>query len=180
MVERVLEVTLAELGAVGFEGLSVERVARRAGLNKTSVYRRWPTREALVAAALGGVAARLTPVVVEGASLKEELLTLAQGVARLLETPEGRALVRAGMAEQSAARVAALAATGLSAGAKTPGRALAARARRRGEWRGVDADLLVFTLVGAVLHRVMLERAPVKKAWLTKLVELLLYGAAER
>lgn len=177
----MLEATLAELGTVGFEGLSIERVARKAGLNKTSVYRRWPTREALVAAALEAVAARLAPPTLQGNSLREELLALARGVAGLLKAPSGRALVRAGLAEESATEVALLSARGLSAGARTPGRAMAARARRRGEWRtGVDADQLVFTLVGALIHRAMLERAPVSTRWLSKLVDLLLDGAANR
>jgi AcrR family transcriptional regulator len=36
----------------GVAGASIERVAKRAGVAKTSIYRRWPTREALLAQAI--------------------------------------------------------------------------------------------------------------------------------
>ena len=44
----VLGATLAELAEHGYAGLSVEHVAARAGVHKTTVYRRWADREALV------------------------------------------------------------------------------------------------------------------------------------
>jgi AcrR family transcriptional regulator len=36
----------------GVAGASIERIAKRAGVAKTSIYRRWPTREALLAQAI--------------------------------------------------------------------------------------------------------------------------------
>jgi AcrR family transcriptional regulator len=51
LVEQVLKVALDELGE-GFEAFSVEAVARRAKVNKTTLYRRWPTREELALDAL--------------------------------------------------------------------------------------------------------------------------------
>ena len=53
VVHAVLEATLDELGLVGYGALSVEQVATRAGVNKTTVYRRWPTKAALVERADG-------------------------------------------------------------------------------------------------------------------------------
>lgn len=50
--EQILEATLALLAEVGYEGLRVEQVARRARTAKTSVYRRWPDRDALTVAAV--------------------------------------------------------------------------------------------------------------------------------
>jgi len=44
----VLGATLAELAVHGYAGLSVENVAARAGVHKTTVYRRWADRESLV------------------------------------------------------------------------------------------------------------------------------------
>ena len=48
LVEKVLQVTLEEVGRVGFAALSVETVAALAGVNKTTIYRRWPTKFELV------------------------------------------------------------------------------------------------------------------------------------
>jgi AcrR family transcriptional regulator len=47
-----LDAVIEELAAASYERLSIPDVAERAGVNKTSVYRRWPTRSDLVRAAL--------------------------------------------------------------------------------------------------------------------------------
>ncbi|HTJ80977.1 MAG TPA: TetR/AcrR family transcriptional regulator [Polyangiaceae bacterium] len=47
-----MDATLVELGRTGYMGLRIERVASAARVHKTSLYRRWPTKEALVGAAL--------------------------------------------------------------------------------------------------------------------------------
>ncbi len=57
----VLAATLVELAASGYADLSVENVALRAGVHKTTVYRRWPDREALVADALTDTVAQGVP-----------------------------------------------------------------------------------------------------------------------
>jgi AcrR family transcriptional regulator len=46
--ETIVKAALNTLADVGFERLSIEEVARRAGTAKTSIYRRWPTKDALV------------------------------------------------------------------------------------------------------------------------------------
>jgi len=48
----ILEATFAQLVAVGYAGLSIEAVAAAAGVAKTTIYRRWPTKRDLVVAAL--------------------------------------------------------------------------------------------------------------------------------
>ena len=52
VVSTVLRTTLEVLGERGYAGLRIEDVAAQAGVNKTTVYRRWPTRADLVIAAL--------------------------------------------------------------------------------------------------------------------------------
>lgn len=54
-MDSILEHTLADLSRAGLDGLSIDRIARAAAVNKTTIYRRWPTRDALVAAALGRI-----------------------------------------------------------------------------------------------------------------------------
>ena len=48
----VLRATAEELGRVGFAALRIEDVALRSGVNKTTIYRRWPTKQELVRASL--------------------------------------------------------------------------------------------------------------------------------
>jgi AcrR family transcriptional regulator len=49
----VLDATVAVLNELGYGGLALEEVARRAGTTKPAIRRRWPTRQQLVLAALG-------------------------------------------------------------------------------------------------------------------------------
>jgi len=179
--EAVLTRTLEELASAGLEGLSVERIARRAEVNKTSVYRRWPTRGALVAAALEGVAGNVAAQLPDTGSLRGDLLGLLEQVAGLVGHATGRAVVRAAFSESSESEVAALAARRLKQQATGPVRVLVARARARGEWRaGVKGEQLIFTLVGAIIHRAMLEHGEISKRWLASLVDLVLLGVLPR
>ena len=52
LVAKVMDATIAELARVGYESISIEQVAVVAGVNKTTLYRRWATRRELVRAAL--------------------------------------------------------------------------------------------------------------------------------
>lgn len=75
----------------------IDDVARKAGVNKTTVYRRWPTKDALVQAAFerfGGV-----PPVVNMGSLRDDLRILTHFKLELLRTNPGKALMRGLLAE---------------------------------------------------------------------------------
>jgi AcrR family transcriptional regulator len=50
VVRRVLDAAIVELAHSGYAGFRMEEVASRAAVNKTTIYRRWPSRRALVTA----------------------------------------------------------------------------------------------------------------------------------
>jgi AcrR family transcriptional regulator len=50
VVQRVLGAALVELARSGYAGFRMEEVAARAAVNKTTIYRRWPSRAALITA----------------------------------------------------------------------------------------------------------------------------------
>ncbi len=52
---------LAELGEVGYARLSMEAVARRAGVGKSALYRRWPGNDAMAAAAIAELSVPAAP-----------------------------------------------------------------------------------------------------------------------
>jgi AcrR family transcriptional regulator len=55
-LERAIHAAvLQELAETGYAGLALDRVARRAGIGRASLYRRWTTKADLVADALAGV-----------------------------------------------------------------------------------------------------------------------------
>jgi AcrR family transcriptional regulator len=73
----VLAAAVEELAADGLAGLSMEGVARRARVHKTTVYRRWGSREALILEALREQARESVPVPDTG-DLREDLVHLAK------------------------------------------------------------------------------------------------------
>ncbi len=48
----IIDAVLAELEAVGYQGLTIETVAKRAGVGRPTIYRRWPDRDSLIVGAL--------------------------------------------------------------------------------------------------------------------------------
>ncbi|MEV6008878.1 TetR/AcrR family transcriptional regulator [Streptomyces sp. NPDC051976] len=53
--EELLQVTLDLAAEVGYAGLSIEAVGRRAGVGKHTIYRRWPSMSAMLLDALSRV-----------------------------------------------------------------------------------------------------------------------------
>jgi AcrR family transcriptional regulator len=53
--QAIIEATLDLFAEQGFEGVCVEAVASRAGVGKATIYRRWPSKEELLLAALGSL-----------------------------------------------------------------------------------------------------------------------------
>jgi AcrR family transcriptional regulator len=58
----ILESALDAFVENGFEGMSVEAVAERAGVGKTTIYRRWSSKQELVVAALDTLLEEMHPV----------------------------------------------------------------------------------------------------------------------
>jgi AcrR family transcriptional regulator len=146
------------------------------GVNKTSVYRRFGTREALIASALERIAYDVGSQLSDRGSLRKELELIARHVARLLGAPMGRSLARAAFSESADSALAALALREM----KKPRAAVIAmveRARGRGEWRtDVAPEVVLAALVGALLHRALLERAPLTPRFVRQVVDFVSAG----
>lgn len=53
--QAILDATLRMLGTQGVAGTTIEGVAAEAGVGKTTIYRRWPTKTALILAAISNI-----------------------------------------------------------------------------------------------------------------------------
>ncbi|MFI9644844.1 TetR/AcrR family transcriptional regulator [Streptomyces sp. NPDC052040] len=74
--------------------LSIPAIAQRAGVNHTSIYRRWGSRDALLADVVTTRLERDSPLTDTG-SLRGDLIAWAAGGVASIRTPEGRILIRA-------------------------------------------------------------------------------------
>ena len=82
----VLAAVTGELIEHGYAGASVERVAARAGIAKTTIYRRWGGLDGLLADLMAGYAAQQIPVPDQG-DLGSDLRALARAVVAALRDP---------------------------------------------------------------------------------------------
>ena len=158
----ILEAARQQLAALGWVGFSVEGVAARAGVAKTTVYRRFPSRSELAAAAVAELVAAacvpLDPALPPSTLLRASI----RAVADVYRLPAARAAYLALFAE--AQRDHELRAA-LDAQVLAPARALVVRGLEYGVMRGdVDprvaaeqADLLFDVLAGALQHRLLVR-----------------------
>ncbi|MDC0744598.1 TetR/AcrR family transcriptional regulator [Polyangium mundeleinium] len=176
VVRGVLAATLEELAEVGYEALRIEDVATRAGVNKTTVYRRWPTKQDLVRAAFRSITVdrAVTP---DTGSLRGDLIVIARHIATQASSPELLGLRRLLFAEDRDADLVAIAQSIHESMEALP-RPVIEAAEARGELApGIDATLIFRSLAATIHHRLGLERRPIDEGFLAGLVELLLVGA---
>ena len=176
VVRAVVEATLEELARVGYGALTFDDVAARACVNKTTVYRRWPTKPALVEAALTAFADAVPPPVETG-DVGPDLLAIARRTRDVMSSRHGRGLVRMLVGGGADPDLVALAVE-LRREFEAPARRILARACERGALRAdTDPSLLLGAIGGWILHVLFREREEVDDARLEQFVELLLGGA---
>ncbi|HET9015894.1 MAG TPA: TetR/AcrR family transcriptional regulator [Thermomicrobiaceae bacterium] len=176
----ILEAASALLVERGFQGMSVEEVAERAGVGKATIYRRWPSKAALVHSAVCGIPDDV--VLPDTGSFRGDVLAILAArharaeshawpmVARIVAEAIGNPDV------MSAYRDAVV----------RPRRALGAevirRAKARGEIRAdADEDVLLDALVGFVIYRVFVspDHAMPAPEVVDRFLDVLLQGVAE-
>lgn len=160
----MLDATLAELADHGFAGLTVEAVAQRADVHKTTVYRRWGGPEGLVADALDRAADQPWPIPDTG-SLAEDLRALTEllrtGFTAPESAPVATAFVAAGMQHPDAAAALRAFYTARHREAAT----IIDRAIDRGELEpGLDAVEIIRLALAPLFHRLFVTHEPVTTA----------------
>ncbi|MFI1386544.1 TetR/AcrR family transcriptional regulator [Embleya sp. NPDC020886] len=153
--------TLAELADKGFDGLTVEAVAARSGVHKTTVYRRWRNAAGLAADALDSAAEEPWPLPDTG-TVQGDLRAIAAMVVSGFEDPDrgptARALVAAAVYEPTTAE----ALHGFLLGRLGQAEQVVERAVTRGELPvGTDAGEVVRTAVGSLYYRLFITHEPV-------------------
>ena len=178
VTDAVLDATLGLIAERAYS-FSVEDVAIRSHVHKTTIYRRYDTKAALVGAALERLSANWTRVE-ESPDPLEDLVALAQSVARALSGPAGAHVMRAALAAASEdARVVTLARR-LLAGRFDVATQILGRAVVSGQLRaGTDPVLLWAAIVNPLQLRALLGH-PVNEVTARDLVVLALDGASSR
>ena len=178
--ERILDATLDVLDEDGYERLSMEAVACRAGVHRPAVYRRWPNKLELVVAALSST--RAEPVEPDTGDVRSDLVAIvADAVKSMHQNPRMRVGLRMLVGASTDDELAAV----VNERVVEPRRAIARRVVARGIEHGelgpeTDPDLTIDMLVGAALSRVMVRRRTITRAQIEQLVDIVLDGVAKR
>lgn len=174
--EEILDAAVALLTEQGFGSVTVDAVAQRAGVSKATIYRRWPTKEALLLGAAGCLSGG-PPEVPDTGSVREDLRfllvsfieVLAEGlpgeilpelVAESTRRPEIRTL----LAEFTTER-------------RQRWNVVLERAEARGELRpGLDREVVIDCLTGPLFTRLLITGRPLTPALAGQLVDAVLAG----
>jgi AcrR family transcriptional regulator len=171
----VFDTTLRELAQKGYERLSVEAIAASAGMNKTSLYRRWPTKAELVLAAIDASRERARPFR-ETHDLRADLVAFVWAKVKNLSTPASRALSHALMSIESDE---ALAASIRSRRYNLPV-SVVEHAIARGDIPAkTDAVFVSEMLLAPVLQRLLVTHEPVDRAFVERVVDQVLAGLGQ-
>ncbi|MFI6893340.1 TetR/AcrR family transcriptional regulator [Streptomyces sp. NPDC050256] len=181
--EAILEATRESLVELGWSKLTMGDVATRAGVAKTTLYRRWAGKNELVVDAVAVLFDELE--LPDLGSLSADVQAVVLQFAALLERPETRTALMAVVAEST--RDEALR-TRIRDSIVNRQKRLVLQGRQRAQERGelpveqdeataaLTADLIFDVIAGAVVHRALVSAEPVDEDWARRFTLLLLAG----
>ncbi|MFD1938058.1 MULTISPECIES: TetR/AcrR family transcriptional regulator [Nonomuraea] len=157
--KAIIEATLDLIGeGMGISELSIEAIASRAGVGKTTIYRRWSNKEDLVADALASLKAPVPPLA--GVSARDDLVALLDTMMRESGHARTRCVMNIAMSESD--RYPELFAKFMKVAVEPRTAAMTAvieRGVRTGELRAdLDTRLALGTLSGAMMWHIKRAR----------------------
>ena len=156
----------------------MEDVAERSGVNKTTIYRRWPSKAELVAAALAAVLPEAEPI--DTGDVRGDLLAAVRQNVALASSRLGRGLWRVLQTERTDPEVEVMARTfrDRQRAARTK---LIARAIERGELpASVDARLVAELVFAPIASRVLTFGEKVDEEIASEIIDTVLAGVRAR
>lgn len=172
----VLDAAAALLAERGYTGFTMDTLVERTGVSKTTMYKHWPSRTALIVATVRQLTA--TPITPDTGSIRSDLIAMALDSLDAYRGPRwpglASVLEAAGHDPELHAALRSIPAAGLSQ-VKT----LLERAVQQGQLRpGIDTETAVTVLVGAIFFRLRLADLPQVKREVPGIIDTILQGLA--
>jgi len=150
--EAIIAAFFAELGKSGYAGLTMDRVAERAGVGKAALYRRWPSKKEMLIDLVGQFATKavLPP---DTGSLRGDIQAITHDAIAVLANPLVRSVVQSLVTEaRRSPDLGAVLTERFINPRREAGAQMLRRAVERGEVRP-DSDLeLAQDLIGGPLY----------------------------
>jgi AcrR family transcriptional regulator len=174
--QNILCATRTLLEETGFANLTMEGIAERAGVGKTTIYRRWPNKASLVLEAFLEAATKEIPFPDTG-SVQEDLRQQMRRMIKLMSGREGRTIAKLiGGAQDDPELAQAFRARWLVA-RREEARQIIQRGKTRGELATeIDPEVLLDALYGPLYFRLLLGHAPLTPRYADHLVALVMKG----
>ena len=177
--DRILHSALEILGQNGIGGFSVDEVARRSGVAKTTIYRHWPSREALVLDAASRISAEQH--VPDSGSLTEDVASILANLGHLLGTARWASVVPSIVDVAERDPEFALVHATIQRGHAAPLRDVLQRAVGRGDLPPTaDVSGMISALVGPLYYRRWFSREPIDAPFVASVTRGVLDEAAGR
>lgn len=176
--EDVLTAAAQLLEEVGYRAVSIEAIAARSGVAKSTIYRWWPSKGALVMSAHDALVARRVREPDTGV-LTDDLMSFTRQLYRVSEHPARVQALRGLMVEaQLDPEFAVLFQSWVAERRALVGRLLQ-RGLERGEIRAdVDLDYAIDLVFGPFWYRLLVGHAPLRPADARRHVALVVKGIA--
>lgn len=167
VTDAIRAAVFEELAAVGFARMSIEGIARRAGVGKTAVYRRWKSKLALVLDLVTAVAVQGLPAPATG-SLHGDVCALLEVTAHALRHPVASKVIPDLLVEAARSpEIADAIRAALLDGRQGVAAAVVREAVARGELpAGTDPDRALDLIVGPLYWRLVVVRGDLPKGYL--------------
>ena len=174
--EAILRAALDEVAEVGYDAVTIEAVARRAGASKATIYRRWASKQQMVVAAVSALqGGELAPI--DTGSLRGDLLALGSRLVETLKSAHGSLILALLRGAAQDADLGELIETGAGqTGARLPA-AVLARAIARGELPESATGYPYDEVAGSTLVLRRLLGYPMDEPYLEHLVDTILLPA---
>ncbi|WP_069167022.1 TetR/AcrR family transcriptional regulator [Nocardia altamirensis] len=177
----VAEAVMDELAEHGYVRLSMEAIAKRAGVGKSALYRRWPSKQDMVIAVLSEFSVELADVEDTG-TLRTDLMATLQATHAWFTHPRMSTILPDLTAEAGRNPVLAEAVRAtIGAPRRALGTRMLHRAIERGELPGdTDIELALDLLAAPMFWRLNVRHAAAEPGYLDRLADHLLRALAAR
>ena len=174
----ILEAALTLTREVGYDAVTIEAIAARAGVGKSTVYRRWPSKELVIAEGVTGLVRTVAPP--DTGTVEGDVLVLMR-VTTAMYGDAATGLLLSGLVAAMARsdRVADAVRSGFVAVWRDATRTVLRRAIANGELRAnVDIDLALDLLSGPLFYRYLMLGRPIDERFTKSVVVTVLRGLA--
>jgi AcrR family transcriptional regulator len=176
--EAILAATIQELITDGFDELTIERVATRAGVGKATIYRRWSSKMELVVDAVGSL--KPPPVHPDTGSVRDDLVELLSFRSDAVSEPDqGRLLAGLCMELQRNDEIGDLYRGRFVTPRRQVMREILERSIERGEIRAdIDPALVIDLLVAPLFYRRIVGDGDTDREAVARIVDQVLAGVS--